>query len=179
MELDEFHLQTRTEVREAIADRPSVPGSAYPYEETIFTEVVMEHMSEFGMTFEPEVCHYAATVGNARLRLSGYAVSEDADQLDLFVSLYEGVETITPIPDSETKMAAEQCLRFLSRCAQGRLAGTMDQSNDAYAVAHTIVLKRGILANPQAEAADEFICHHLPVVPLAPPADPRRLRGRP
>lgn len=138
MELDEFLLQTRAEVREAIADRLSVPGSAYPYEETIFTEVVMEHMSEIGMTFEPEACHYAATVGNARLRLSGYAVSEDADQLDLFVSLYEGVETIAPIPDSETKMAAEQCLRFLSRCAQGRLAGTMDQSNDAYAVAHTI-----------------------------------------
>lgn len=138
MELEEFLLQTRTEVREAIADRLSVPGSAYPYEETIFTEVVMEHMSEIGMTFEPEACHYAATVGNARLRLSGYAVSEDADQLDLFVSLHEGVETIVPISDSETKMAAEQCLRFLSRCAQGRLAGTMDQSNDAYAVAHTI-----------------------------------------
>jgi hypothetical protein len=138
MELDEFLLQTRAEVRESIADRLSVPDGAYPYEETIFTEVVMEHMSEIGMTFEPAACHYTATVGNARLRLSGYAVSEDADQLDLFVSLYEGGETITPIPDSETKTAAEQCLRFLSRCAQGRLAGTMDQSNDAYAVAHTI-----------------------------------------
>jgi hypothetical protein len=138
MELDEFLLQTRAEVKEAIADRLAVPGGAYPYEETIFTEVVMEHMSEIGMTFEPEACHYEATVGNTRLRLSGYAVSEDADQLDLFVSLYADVETITPIPDSETKMAAEQCLRFLARCAQGRLTGTMDQSNDAYAVAHTI-----------------------------------------
>jgi len=160
MELDEFLLQTRAEVREAIADRLSVPGSAYPYEETIFTEVVMEHMSEIGMTFETEACHYAATVGNARLRLSGYAVSEDADQLDLFVSLYVGVETIAPIPDSETKMAAEQCLRFLSRCAQGRLAGTMDQSNDAYAVAHTIKdvypqldqIRIYVLADRQAKA---------------------------
>lgn len=138
MQLEEFLLQTRAEVKEAIADRLAAPGSAYPYEETIFTEVVMEHMSEIGMTFEPETCHYAATVGNARLRLSGYAVSEDAEQLDLFVSLYQGVETITPIQDTETKTAAEQCMRFLARCAQGRLAGTMDQSNDAYAVAHTI-----------------------------------------
>jgi hypothetical protein len=138
MELDEFLLQTRADVREAIGERMSVPGSTYPYEETIFTEVVMDHMSEVGMTFEPEVCHYSATVGNARLRLSGYAVSEEGDQLDLFVSLYEGVETVTSIPDSETKMAAEQCLRFLARCAEGRLASTMDQSNDAYAVVHTI-----------------------------------------
>ena len=138
MELNEFLLQTRAEVKEAIADRLSVHGSAYPYEETIFTEIVMEHMSQIGMTFEPEPCHYSATVGNARLRLSGYAVSEDADQLDLFVSLYEGVESIISIPDSETKSAAGQCLRFLTRCAEGRLARTMDQSNDAYPVVHTI-----------------------------------------
>lgn len=138
MKLGEFLLQTRAEVKEAIADRLVVPGGGYPYEETIFTEVVMEHMSDVGMTFEPEACHYAATVGNARLRLSGYAVSEDAEQLDLFVSLYEGVETVTPIPDADTKLAAEQCLRFLARCAEGRLARTMDQSNDAYRLALTI-----------------------------------------
>ena len=138
MELGEFLVQTRAEVKEAIADRLAVPGGAYPYEETVFTEVVMEHMTEVGMTFEPQACHYSATVGNAKLRLSGLAVSDDADQLDLCVSLYQGVETLTPISDTETKKAAEQCLRFLTRCAEGRLASTMDQSNDAYNIAHTI-----------------------------------------
>ena len=138
MELGEFLLQTRAEVKEAIADRLSVPSSTYPYEETVFTEVIMEHMTEVGMTFEPQACHYSATVGNAKLRLSGLAVSDDGEQLDLCVSLYEGVETLTSISDTETKKAAEQCLRFLTRCAEGRLASTMDQSNDAYSVAHTI-----------------------------------------
>jgi len=56
----------------------------------------------------------------------------------IFVSLYEGVDDVTPITDSDTKTAAEQCLRFLSRCAQGRLASTMDESNDAYALTLTI-----------------------------------------
>ena len=138
MELEDFLMQTRAEVKAAIADRLSAPGSDFPYEETIFTEVVMEHMSDVGMTFEPEACHYSATVGNARLRLSGYAVSDEADQLDLFVSLYEGADKVVPVPDSETKAAAEQCLRFLARCAEGRLSSTMDQSNDAYRLALTI-----------------------------------------
>jgi len=138
MELEEFLLQTRAEVKEAIADRLSAPGGDYPYEEKVFTEIVMEHMSAIGMTFEPEACHYERTIGNARLRLGGYAVSEEADELDLFVSLYQGVETVTPISDTETKTAAEQCLRFLKKCAEGRLASTMDQSDDAYRVAHTI-----------------------------------------
>ena len=138
MELAEFLLQTRADVKEEIADRMSVPGRVYPYEESVFTEIVMNHMANIGMAFEPEPCHYERTIGNARLRLGGYAVSEDADQLDLFVSLYAGVETVTPVADRETKTAAEQCLRFLRRCAEGRLASTMDQSDDAYRVAHTI-----------------------------------------
>ncbi|MGB4101273.1 MAG: AIPR family protein [Alphaproteobacteria bacterium] len=138
MELEEFLMQTRAEVKEEIADRLTVPGGDYPYEEKVFTEVVMQHMSDIGMTFEPEACHYERTIGNAKLRLGGYAVSEDADQLDLFISLYEGTETITSIPDAETKTAAEQCLRFLKKCAEGRLTSTMDQSDDAYRVAHTI-----------------------------------------
>jgi len=138
MELEEFLSQTRAEVKEAIVDRMATAGDTFPYEETVFTEIVMEHMSDVGMTFEPQVCHYSATVGNAKLRLSGYAVSDEADQLDLFVSLYHGADTLVSISDTETKTAAEQCLRFLSKCVEGRLASTMDQSNDAYGLALTI-----------------------------------------
>jgi hypothetical protein len=138
MTLEEFLTQTQANVRAEIGDRLSSAAGAYPYPESVFTEVVMQHMADIGMTFDPTVCHYAAKVGNANLRLSGYAVSEEADQLDLFVSLYEGVDEIVAVPDAETKTAAEQCLRFLARSAEGRLASTMDEANDAYALALTI-----------------------------------------
>lgn len=142
MDLQDFLRETQAEVQAGIADGLSAGsgtgGEGYPYPESVFAEIVMQHMYEIGMTFEPEVCHYAARVGNANLRLSGFAVSEDADQLDLFVSLYDGVDQVLPIADSETKNAAEQCLRFLAKCAAGRLAATMDESNDAYALALTI-----------------------------------------
>jgi len=138
MELEDFLKQTQAEVRSEIGERLGEPSDIYPYSESVFAEIVMQHMSEIGMTFEPVVCHYAAKVGAGNLRLSGYAVSEEADQLDLFVSLYDGAEDVSLIPDSKTKTAAEQCLRFLSKCAQGSLAATMDQSNDAYALVLTI-----------------------------------------
>jgi hypothetical protein len=135
MDLEGFLHQTQAEVQAEIGDRLGSSGEAYPYPESIFAEVVMQHMSEIGMTFEPQVCHYSAKVGNANLRLSGFALSDEADQLDLFVSLYAGVTTVTPIPDAETKMAAEQCLRFLAKCAEGKLASTMDEANDAHSLA--------------------------------------------
>jgi hypothetical protein len=138
MELLDFLRQTQAEVREGLISGADNPASGCPYPELVFTEVVMQHMCEIGMTFEPVVCHYSAKVGNANLRLSGYALSEDSDQIDLFVSLYSGLDELATVPDSETKAAADQCLRFLSKCAEGKLTTTMDQSTDAYGLALNI-----------------------------------------
>jgi hypothetical protein len=146
MTLEEFLTQTQAEVKREVAERldAASEGSirdnngSYPYPELVFSEIVMQHMHDVGMTFEPEVCHYSARVGNAILRLSGFAVSEDADQLDLFVTLYGGANELLSVSDSETKKAAEQCIQFLAKCAVGRLSRTMDESNDAHSLAVTI-----------------------------------------
>ena len=113
--LAEFLTETQAAVRSQLRD-----GALY--EELVFAGIVMEHMSVIGMTFEPVECHFEGKMGNANLRLSGYSISDDSDQLDLFVSLYTGVDTPTPIPDSEAKTAVEQCLRFLTLCAEGKMA---------------------------------------------------------
>lgn len=131
MTLEEFLSETRAEIAVQMSD-----GS--PFAELVFCEVVMQHLVDAGMTFEPVVCHFQGKVGNANLRLSGYAISDDADQLDLFVSLYEGYERPTNVPDENSKVAAQQCLRFLELCAMGRLADKLDPSSDVHSLALTI-----------------------------------------
>ncbi len=131
MELKDFLRETQAEVRAQMND-----GS--PFEEMVFSEVVMQHMAEIGMTFEPVVCHFQGRVGNAILRISGYAMSDDADQLDLFVSLYDGVDDLKVVPDAETKTAVEQCIRFLGLCAEGKMAPKLDPSSDVHSLALTI-----------------------------------------
>lgn len=131
MELAEFLRETQSTVRAQMQD-----GALY--EELVYANIVMDHMAEIGMTFEPVQCHFESKVGNAILRLSGYALSDDNDQLDLFVSLYQGVDEPTRIPDAETKTAVEQCFRFLSLCAQGTLAPKLDPTNDVRSLAETL-----------------------------------------
>ena len=65
-------------------------------------------------------------------------MSEDADQLDLFVSLYSGSDEVVHVPDSETSTAVEQCFRFLALCASGKAASKLDPSSDVYSLALTI-----------------------------------------
>lgn len=131
MKLPEFLRETQAAVRSQMRD-----GALY--EELVFSGIVMDHMSDIGMTFEPVECHFEGKVGNANLRLSGYSLSEESDQLDLFVSLYANVDAPTPVPDSETKTAVEQCLRFLSLCAEGKMAPKLDPSSDVRSLAETL-----------------------------------------
>lgn len=129
--LQDFLRETQSAVRSQLRE-----GALY--EELVFAGIVMDHMSEIGMTFEPVECHFDGTVGNAILRLSGYSVSDDSDQLDLFVSLYAGVDELTAIPDTETKVAAERCLRFLTLCAEGKMVQRLDPSSDVRSLAQTL-----------------------------------------
>lgn len=139
MDLADFLQQTQREVREEMAARANQIGEEMPFPELIFTEVVSKHMAEIGMTFEePEVCHYEAKVGGANVRLSGFALSEDGEQLDLFISLYQGADEVVHIPDSVTTKAAEHCSRFLNMCVEGKLASKLDESSDAYPLVLTI-----------------------------------------
>jgi hypothetical protein len=131
MDLADFLRDTQAEVRSQMND-------GAPYAEMVFSDVVMQHMAEIGMTFEPVVCHFQGKVGNANLRLSGHAMSDDADQLDFFVSLYSGVDELTPVSKDENLTALEQCLRFLRLCAEGRMAQRLDPSSDVYSLALSI-----------------------------------------
>jgi hypothetical protein len=131
MDLSDFLRETQAQVRAQMSE-----GS--PFAELVFSEIVMQHMAEIGMTFEPVACHFQGKIGNAVLRLSGYALSEEQDQLDLFVSLYEGVDAPTPVPDSDTKVAVEQCLRFLTLCAEGKMAPKLEPSSDVRSLAETL-----------------------------------------
>jgi hypothetical protein len=131
MDLIDFLRETQAEIRSQLTESTPAPDLA-------FSEIVMQHMAEIGMTFEPVVCPHRSKIGNAILRLSGYAMSDENDQLDLFVSLYEGVDELTPVPDAATKTAVEQCLRFLQLCAEGKLASRLDPSDDVRSLAETL-----------------------------------------
>src|SRR3989344_4208177 len=130
MTLEEFLVQTQADVQAQITGRLAEGG--WLPAEAAFTEVVMNHLSEIGLTSDPRVLHVERKIGGGVLRLSGYAVSEEADQLDLFVSLWSGSETLQSVTDTEIKTAAEQCLRFLAKAVEGRLNSALDPADDAY-----------------------------------------------
>ena len=137
MTLEEFLVQTQSDVQREANERTGQPGP-FPHPVSLFSEIVMQHMSDFGMTNEPQVLHIERRLGNAILRLSGYAISEDLDQLDLFVSLYIGAQEPISVPESDITGAAQQCMRFLENTVSGKLATKIDPSDEAYDLILTV-----------------------------------------
>ncbi len=137
MELVEFLRDTQAAIREEVL-KEAPPGEAPVPAEAVFTEHVMAHMASEGITFEPTVCHYGAMVGAYKVKISGYSVSDTVDasghpdRLDLFVSLYKGLEDIEIVPDTEVGKAAKQGLHFLRFCATGKLSKAIDETNEVY-----------------------------------------------
>ncbi len=131
MTLDDFLGEMRADIAAQMSEGAS-------FSEEVFCEVVMQHLVDVGMTSEPVGCHYQATVGRTNLKLSGYAMSEDIEQLDLFISLYKGAETITPVSEQDLKTSAQQCVRFLELCANGRLERELDDTHEARSLATII-----------------------------------------
>lgn len=132
MELNEFLLEIQSEVKQEVSNSIDGKSSYSAFPEVVFADRVMAHMYEIGMTGEPIVCDFKAKEGSAILKLTGYALSEELDELDLFVSLYSGVDEIQSIGDTETTKTAQQCLRFLASCVNKKLSQKMDPSHDAY-----------------------------------------------
>ncbi len=139
MELVDFLRETQSAIRDEV-EKDIGPGEVPVPPEAVFTEHVMTHMAGEGITFEPNVCHYEAKVGSRKVKISGYAVSDttddagNPDRLDLFVSLYKGLDELEALPDSEVGRAAKEGLQFLRLCATGQLLSKIDETNDAYAL---------------------------------------------
>lgn len=140
MELDEFLRETQRSIREEL-EKELAPGEMPVPPEEVFTEQVMEHMAEVGITFEPEVCHYAAMIpgrGKGKVKVSGYAIHRSGDgesepeRLDLFVSLYKGDVELVNVPDTEVGKAAKEGLQFLRLSARGDLLKALDQTSPIY-----------------------------------------------
>jgi AIPR protein len=138
MSLEEFHRNFRSDLHSVIADRVQAGEGRFPSEELVFAEKVMEHVSETVTKEEASVCHWNGNVGNAKLRITGYALSSDETALDLFVSHYFGTDQLQELADSDAAATAGEGVRFLIRAASGYLDAKIDPTHPVRDLVATI-----------------------------------------
>ncbi|MBX5236645.1 AIPR family protein [Rhizobium sp. NLR4a] len=145
MSLEEFHRNFRSDLQTIIAERVEAGEGPFPSEELVFAEMVMDHVAETGICEPPTVCHWSGTIGNAKLRITGYALSSDETALDLFVTHYFGSEELTELKDADATATASEGVRFLIRAATGNLEARIDPTHPVRDLVATIRSRWGEL----------------------------------
>jgi hypothetical protein len=124
--LDDFHRNYRSDIQTIVNERIASDEGPFPSEELVFAEMVMEHISQVGISDSPVICHWNGTIGNAKLRITGYALSADETALDLFVTHYFGSDELTELKDAEAAATAGEGVKFLLKAAAGNLEARID-----------------------------------------------------
>jgi len=138
MSLEDFHRNFRSDLQSTITERVEAGEGPFPSEELVFAEKVMEHVAEAGICEEPTVCHWSGRVGNAKLRITGFALSSDETGLDLFVTHFFGTEELNDLRDTDAAATASEGVRFLFRAATGNLDARIDPTHPVRDLVATI-----------------------------------------
>lgn len=90
-------------------------------QEEKFTELIMDYLSEAGETDSPIVCTDIREdkLGRRLHKINGYALSENFETLDLFISIYKGLGNAPKTAKDEILTAQSLSQRFLKNALNG------------------------------------------------------------
>lgn len=132
MDLVEFFQNMRSRIQDGVTDRIETGDITNAGAERIFAEIMMEHLADAGICEEARVVNYDARVGNANIKMNGYALDDELTQLDLFVSLFLDADELQNVSGSSIQTIARQGIQFLLNAARGRLSRLMENSHEAH-----------------------------------------------
>ncbi len=126
--LDEFYAQFREEVLCAT----DIETSGWTTDDFL-TSVMLEYLEEAGEVVDPILCPFRGY----GLQMNAYAISEEYDAVDLFVSIYSDTDSPRSVSQTEVEVAIKRGVQLYQR-AINDLHTSFEKDNDTYEFAITL-----------------------------------------
>lgn len=135
--LDEFYKSFREEVLCASDTETSGWNT-----DDFLTAVMLEYLEDAGEVADPIICPFR----ERGLQMNGYAISEDYESVDLFVSIYSDTEMPRSVSQTEIDAAIKRAIHLYHR-AINDLYKSFQKDNDTYEFAVTLYKNRSAIKN--------------------------------
>lgn len=135
--IDEFYSRFREEVLCA-ADSETSGWTT----DDFLTNVMLEYLEDAGEVVSPVICPFR---GHG-LQLNAYAISEDCESVDIFVSIYSDTEMPRSVSQTEVDAAIKRAIQLYQR-AVNDLYTIFQRDNDTYEFAITLYQNRNTIKN--------------------------------
>ncbi len=133
--LNEFYNRFREEVLCSV----DTDTSGWTTEDFL-TNVMLEYLEDAGEVTDPVICPFRGY----GLQLNAYAISEDGDAVDIFVSLYSDSDQPRSVSQSEIDAAIKRAIQLYHR-AINDLYTAFQKDNDTYEFAITLHQNKDII----------------------------------
>lgn len=142
-ELQEFH-------EEIFNDVGASASSSGDFLQRSFFQLFCQYLDDAGEIEMPEYAYYNKEEGNSRAAINGYYLDdkENGDgSLNIFISIYSGLNEISSINTSGMEQAFRWLELFFTRSLEERFFRNMEESSDGYEAASFIFSKKSAITN--------------------------------
>lgn len=105
--------------------------------EQLFTTQAISLLSEGGETADVRISYHESLVPRNRHKINAYAISDNYETLDLFVTVLKCTEAPVRIQKIDVDNAAKLVLSFLKKAENKEYANSLEESSEIFDFAHT------------------------------------------
>lgn len=106
--------------------------------EQLFTNQAIILLSDGGETADVRISFHESIVPRNRHKINAYAISDNYETLDLFVTVFKCTEEPIRIQKSDIDNAAKLLLSFLKKADNREYANSLEESSEIFDFAHTL-----------------------------------------
>jgi hypothetical protein len=132
--IEKFYSYLQEEV--AVRQAASEDGDS---QEQAFTRIATEMLSESGEVEGVTVAYDEKEIGKkGQHKVNGYAMSDDYETIDLFISIYNTSSTIQSITKALIDQAVTRVTNFFRKAVYNDYQNEVAESSDIFEFAHTL-----------------------------------------
>lgn len=108
-------------------------------QEQVFTRLFLDLLSDAGETENASVAFDEKDLGTKKQhKINGYAISDNYETVDLFITLYQAYEKITTIPKGDVDQATTKITNFFRKAVYNNYENDVAESSSIFEFVHTL-----------------------------------------
>lgn len=108
-------------------------------QEQLFTQIALDMLSEAGETENAYVAYDEKALGTKyQHKINAYAISDNYETVDLFISIYKGDASIPTIFKDEVEQATKRISNFFRKAIYNEYVNEVEESSPIFEFAHTL-----------------------------------------
>jgi hypothetical protein len=107
--------------------------------EQIFTQIALNNLADAGETENAILAFDKKAIGTRNQhQINGFAISDNYETLDLFITVFKGTDEISTTTKAEIETAQKRISNFFNKCISKEYVNEIEESSEIFQLANTL-----------------------------------------